>query len=90
MAENKPKETAPTQVQPQTVARVYLANPDINRFSMWHTAYVGEEGNPTKLHRLEILGGVKRNVPLNEYERFKAAGIVTTERPRAPFSEDEE
>ncbi|HEY5866321.1 MAG TPA: hypothetical protein VI542_12380 [Candidatus Tectomicrobia bacterium] len=90
MAEHKPKEAPPVRVVPQTVARVYLANPDINRFSMWHTAYVGEKGDSTKLHRLEILGGVKRNVPLSEYERFRAAGVITTERPRANGNDDEE
>lgn len=82
------EEKKTTVVEPQTIARVYLKPQDLARFSAWHTAYVGEEGNMTKLHRLEICGGQARNVPVNIYERFRDAGIVTTERPRRPVDDD--
>lgn len=81
-------EKKPTVVQPQTVTRVYLKPPDLNKFSMWHTAYVGEAGNSTQLHRFEIVGGQKRGVPLAEYERFRDAGILTTERPKRAEDDD--
>lgn len=82
------EEKKPTVVQLQTVAEVYLKPNDLNRFSQWHTAYVGEEGNPTKLHRFQIYGGKKRGVPLADYERFRDAGILTTDRPRRTDEED--
>jgi hypothetical protein len=56
---------------------------------MWHTAYVADPIDKTKLHRLEIVGGKIRGLPLATYERFAAAGILTTERPRRRGEEDE-
>ncbi len=79
-----------SEVRPQTVARVYIKDPNVNRTSMWHTMYIGEEGHPDKLHRVEIFGGVYKHMPLAVFERFKAAGLVTTDRPRRPNQGDDD
>ena len=79
-----------SEVKIQTVPRVYLVDKNVNRTSMWHTAYVGEPGNPDILHRLEFFAGVARSVPLAVFERFRDAGIVTTERPRRPRRDDDD
>lgn len=81
-------EKKPTTVEVTTVPNVYLKPEDLARFSAWHHAYVGEPGNPTKLHVLEICGGRVKNLPLATFERFRDAGIVTTERPRRPHEDD--
>ena len=69
------------EVTIETVPRVYLVDPDYNTRSGLHTAMVGEEGDSTKIHKLEFVFGVAHNVPLNIYRRFHDAGYVTTERP---------
>lgn len=90
MAEQK---KAPAQEQPTaeivTVPRAYLKPTDLQKFSMWHTSYIADPIDKTKLHRLEITGGVIRNLPVETYRRFADAGILTTERPRRRGEDDD-
>ena len=71
------------------VPRVYLTDPNINRFSAHHTIYAGAgpitPGQDTPLMRIEFEFGVARQVPQVVYDRFYALGHVTTERPKAPI-----
>lgn len=78
-----------------TIPKVYLVDPAINRRSAFHTAYCSDPGpivagQEKPLHRLEFWFGVARNVPLTVYERFRDAGIATTNMPRVPGREDED
>ena len=81
-------------VEEKTVARVYLVDPTINRHSAKHTIYaggtVGANGEEAPLIRLEFDFGVARHVPQTVYDRFKALGHVTTERPKAPAELEDE
>lgn len=74
----------------KNVAKVYLTNPEINRRSMIHTAYCADPADQNKMFQLLFVGGIARNVPLALYERFKAAGVVTTDRPRRPRTTDDD
>ena len=88
MAEKKPNEAVP-QVQTPVVPRIYLKDPNINRSSMWHRAYVGGlNGGPMRV--LEITGGTKKGLTLEEFELFRDAGVITTERPRRQHEDIED
>lgn len=89
MATPKQPEKETQQVFPATVPRAYLKPKDLQKFSMWHRAYVGDPTDKTKLHQLEILGGTIRNLDTQTYQRFADAGILTTERPRRGGDDDD-
>ena len=78
------------EVKIQTVRRVYLVDTNLNRTSMWHTAYVGGEGATQTLHAMAFFAGVASSVPLAMFERFRDAGIVTTDRPRGRRQDEDE
>ena len=77
-----------------TIPRVYLTDPTLNRRSAHHTIYASSgpirPGENEPLQRLEFEFGVARNVPTQVYERFRALGHVTTERPKAPAELEDE
>jgi len=88
MAEKKQGEAQP-QVETPVVPRVYLKDPSINRSSMWHRAYVGGlDGG--RMHVLEITGGTKKGLSLEDFELFRDAGVITTERPKRQHDDIED
>jgi hypothetical protein len=88
MAAPKTAQPGHQDVFPATVPRAYL-KPEEFRKSMWHTAYVADPLDKTKLHKLEVVAGCIRGLPLDVYQRFADAGILTTERPRRRGEDDD-
>lgn len=88
-------EEAPTRVEVITIPKCYLRDQAIARRSAYHTAYagsgaVGDPKAPYEQHSLTFWRGVAYDVPKNVYDRFADAGIVTTDRPRRRFGDDDE
>lgn len=84
------------QVTIETIARVYLRDPDLARRSGYHTAYCGTgnrlnaDGSDPEMFSLTFYMGVARNVPVNVYRRFRDAGVATTERPKRRYELEDE
>ena len=78
-----------------TVRRVYL-KPRILWKSAHHTAYTAPGQNPNdpsnhhEVFTLTFEFGVARNIPMNVYKAFEAAGIATTERPKLDTDDDDD
>lgn len=86
------EERTPPHVEVTQVARVYLRDQELARKSAYHTGYCGYIHPATGDYVQESLTfwrGCAQNVPLATYERFRDAGICTTDRPRRRFGEDE-
>jgi len=76
------------------ITRVYLADPALARHSAHHTIYYGDgaiqPGKDAALYKVEIVGGVKRGLEQQVYDRLKAQGnYLTTDRPKARGEEDD-
>lgn len=76
------------------ITRVYIKDPALARHSAHHTIYYGEgaikPGQEAPLYKVELIGGIKRGLEQQVYDRLKAQGnYLTTDRPKARGEEDD-
>ena len=87
-------EQKPVKIEVIKIPKVYLTDQSISRRSSYHTAYCGtgaieSPGNPSQLFTLTFWRGIAYDVPQNVYDRFRDAGIATTDKPRRRWGDDD-
>ena len=76
------------------ITRVFIKDPALARHSAHHTIYYGDgaiqPGKEGALYKIELIGGIKRGMEQQVYERINAQGeYLTTDRPKARLDDED-
>ena len=76
------------------ITRVFIKDAALARHSAHHTIYYGDgaiqPGKEAALYKIELIGGIKRGLEQQVFERINAQGdYLSTDRPKARMDEDD-
>ena len=77
-----------------TITRVFIKDPALARHSAHHTIYYGDgaiqPGKEAALYKVELIGGIKRGLEQQVYERLNAQGdYLSTDRPKSRMDDED-